>query len=51
MVGCQKLLSTSREKHKFLSIKMEASQIWTTTASYFAIYFSQKSFLGTKVSI
>ena len=47
MVGCKKFWSTSGEKDKFPSIQLEAGQIWTAAASQFAIYFSQKSFLGT----
>ena len=47
MVGCQKFLYTSGEKDKFPPIQLEAGQIWTAAASYFAIYFFQKSFLGT----
>ena len=33
MFGFQKFLSTSREKDKFLPIKLEAGQIWTAAAS------------------
>ena len=45
MVGCKKFWSTSGEKDKFPPIQLEAGQIWTADA--FAIYFFQKSFLGT----
>ena len=51
MVGCKKFGSTSREKDKFPPIQQEAGQIWTAAALYFALYFFQKSFLGTNVSI
>ena len=42
MVGCEKLWSTSREKDKFSPIQLEAGQIWTVPALYFAFYFFQK---------
>ena len=32
MVGFKKFLSTSGEKDKFLSIQLEAGQIWTVAA-------------------
>ena len=47
MVGCKKFWSTSGEKDNFPPIQLEAGQIWTVAASEFAIYFFQKSFLGT----
>ena len=47
MVGCKKFWSTSGEKDKFPPMQVEAGQIWTAAASKFAIYFFQKSFLGT----
>ena len=42
MVGCKKFWSTSGEKDKFLPIQVEAGQIWTAPASWFAFYFFPK---------
>ena len=39
MVGCQKFLYTSGEKDKFLSIHLEAGQIWTAAALVCSLYF------------
>ena len=38
--------STSCEKDKLSLIQVETGQIWNAAASYFALYFFQKSFLG-----
>jgi hypothetical protein len=40
-----------QEIDKYMSIQLEAGQIWNTGASYFAHVFFEKLFLDTQVSI
>jgi hypothetical protein len=44
-------IATPQEIDKYMPIQLEAVQIWTTCASYFAHVFFQKSFLDTQVPI
>jgi hypothetical protein len=51
LLAWYKFSSHPSKNDKYLSIQLEAGQIWTTGALSFAHIFFQKSFLGTQASI